>query len=157
MKVKIDHINFTVSHLEKSVTWYEKVFGFQLAQDGIYGRDKKIRWAIVAYKDSMICMHEVKGRKNSGESTQELFHKIYHFGIRISNLKVWKKRVKTFQLKPVIVDYPYSRSYYIDDPDGHEIEVSWSKKSTLYFPPLKDSILKDKRDIKIEDKAWNYK
>ena len=147
MKVKLDHVNLTVGHLEKSVNWYEKVFGFQLVQEGVYGKEQKTRWAIVAYKDSMICMHEVKGRKNFGESKQEVFHKIYHFGIRVSNLKAWKKKIKLFKLKPVVVDYPYSRSYYIEDPDGHEIEVSWTKGSTLYFPPFKEKLLKDRKSF----------
>lgn len=147
MKVKLDHINLTVSQLERSVNWYEEVFGFQLVQEGIYGKEQQTRWAIVSYKDFMICMHELKGRKNSGENKQETFHKIYHFGIRVSNLKIWKKKIKLFDLKPVVVDYPYSQSYYIDDPDGHEIEVSWTKASSLYFPPFKEKLLKKRKNF----------
>ena len=148
MDLKIDHINLTVSQLENSVNWYKKIFGLKLVQDGIYGQETKIRWAIVAHKDSMICMHEVKGRKSAGENKQKSFHHIEHFGIRVSNLKLWKKKIKFFKLKPVVVKYPYSISYYVDDPDGHGIEVSWTKSSTLYFPHLKNSVLKDKKPRK---------
>ena len=141
-------MNLTVSQLENSVNWYEKVFGFKLVQDGIYGTETKTRWAIVAHKDFMICMHEVKGRKSAGENKQKIFHQIEHFGIRVSDLKFWKKKIKFFKLKPVVVKYPYSISYYVDDPDGHGIEVSWTKSSTLYFPYLKNSVLKDKKPHK---------
>ena len=147
MNVKIDHINLTVSHLESSVNWYEKVFGFELVQDGVYG-EIKIRWAIVAHKDSMICMHELKERRKAAENKKENFHQIQHFRIRVFNLKIWKKKIKNSKLKPVIVKYPYSISYYVDDPDGHEIEVSWTKNSTLHFPPIKNSILKDRKFYK---------
>lgn len=142
MNIKFDHINITVSHLENSVNWYKKVFGFKLVQNGIYGTKVKVRWAIVAHKDTMMCIHELKGRRNAGENNQKSFYQINHFGIRISDLKVWEKKIKIFKLKPVIEKYPYSTSYYITDPDGHMIEVSWTKSSTLNFSPFKSSCLK---------------
>lgn len=146
MNVKIDHINMTVSHLENSVSWYEKVFGFQLMQDGAYNIGaEKVRWAIAAHRDFMICMYERKGRRNAGENSQKNFYEIDHFGIRVSNLKIWKEKIKALKLKPFVQEYPHSISYYISDPDGHYIEVSWTRNSSLYFPPVKNSILKDRK------------
>lgn len=90
----------------------------------------------------MICMHEAKKRNRADINDQEDSHKINHFGIRISNLQKWQEKIKRYNLNPIYVKYRYSSSWYITDPNGHGIEVSWTEKPTLYFPPLKNSILK---------------
>ena len=142
MKLKIDHVQISVTNLEKSLDWYEKVFGFRHVEDGVLA--KKIRWAISANSDFMICMHEIK-RKNAKEGPDfygQEFHAIKHFGIRITDLPAWERKIKQNNLETYFIEYPNSKSWYISDPDGNEIEVNYTESPTLKFPTLKNSILK---------------
>lgn len=140
MNIKLDHINLTVSNLDESIAWYEKIFGFRLVEQGISIRN--IPWGIVALNDSMICMSEHGSRKSAASSDEEKFHQIYHFGIRVSDQEEWKERVKAFNLKLYyggVVEYPHSKSWYVHDPNGHEIEVSWAERGRMEFEEHKEN------------------
>lgn len=135
MEIKLDHVNLTVGNLNESVDWYGKVFGFELVEHGI-GRVGQ-RWAIVAKNDSMICMSEYVERKSAAQDYDEDHHKFYHFGIRVSDVEAWEEKVKSLKLRLYyggVNDYPGSKSWYIHDPSGHEIEVSYANGQPLKFP-----------------------
>ncbi|MEZ4744011.1 MAG: VOC family protein [Bdellovibrionota bacterium] len=142
MEIKFDHINLTVSNLEESIVWYKKIFGFTLVERGL--KLDESRWAIVARNDFMVCMTEMSSRKLAvqwGEDADELanYHKVYHFGIRIFDEEKWMQKVNEFNLRLYyggVVEYPHSKSWYIRDPSGHSIEVSYAGFSPLQFPPL---------------------
>jgi len=136
MKIKLDHINLTVSSLEESITWYKNVFGFQLVEQGTSPYNR--RWAIVSFDDSMICMTEFKDRKNADIDDNNQLHKLYHFGIRVSDEETWRNKIKAQNLKFSYGEfkYPSSTSWYVLDPNGHEIEVSYTKDEYLKFPDL---------------------
>jgi catechol 2,3-dioxygenase-like lactoylglutathione lyase family enzyme len=135
MKIKLDHINLTVRDLAESIEWYSKIFGFKLVEQGIGSRGQS--WAIVACNDSMIVMSEYKNKQSAEEAPETAFHKIYHFGIRVSDLMSWENVVKEFRLKLFyggVIEYPFSKSWYIHDPSGHEIEISHTNEAELRFP-----------------------
>ncbi len=135
MKIKLDHINLTVQDIKESITWYQKVFGFNLVESGIGSRGQP--WAIVAADDSMIVMSQDKDRGKASKHQEANFHKIYHFGIRVSDANTWETKVKENGLRlnyGGVINYPFSRSWYIYDPSGHEIEVSHSEQEHLQFP-----------------------
>lgn len=135
MKIKLDHINLTVQDIKESIDWYKKIFGFKLAETGIGTRGQP--WAIVASNDSMIVMSEYKDKYKADQESEVGFHKIYHFGIRVSDSATWEKIVKENDLRLYyggVVNYPFSRSWYVHDPSGHEIEVSFTAHEHLQFP-----------------------
>jgi catechol 2,3-dioxygenase-like lactoylglutathione lyase family enzyme len=135
MKIKLDHVNLTVQNIQESVDWYAKIFGFKLAESGIGTRGQP--WAIVASDDSMIVMNEYKNKAKADQESEVDFHKIYHFGIRVSDLATWENIVKENNLDLYyggVVNYPFSRSWYVHDPSGHEIEVSHTDGPELRFP-----------------------
>lgn len=137
MKIKLDHINLTVHDINQSINWYEKVFGFKLVEKGIGSKGQP--WAIVAENDSMIVMNEFKDRSLEDETRPATYHKIYHFGIRVSDVKTWERTVKENNMAlnyGDVVQYPHSRSWYVRDPSGHEIEVSYTEGETLRFPGM---------------------
>ena len=140
MNLKLDHINLTVSDLDASIDWYSKIFGFKLVEYGGRGTPESKRWAIVACNDSMICMGEWPKRKNADEKiSQDTFHKIYHFGIRIFDIKLWEKKIQQHNIKIFyggVSDYTHSKSWYVRDPNGHEIEVSYTDAPELKFPNI---------------------
>lgn len=135
MNIKIDHINLTTRDLQQSIEWYSKIFGFKKVEQGIGIRNQT--WAILAFEDSMIVLNEYKDLKPANTDNLGDKHRINHFGIRVSDQKAWEDKIKTYQLKLSyggVIDYPFSKSYYIDDPSGHEIEVSYSGNQALSFP-----------------------
>src|SRR5262249_32392119 len=95
------------------------------------------KWAIVAMNDSMICMTEYAGRVLADHHDDESFHQIDHFGIRVSDVDQWLQIVNEHKLRVYyggVVEYPYSRSWYVQDPSGHAIEVSYTDQERLQFP-----------------------
>lgn len=135
MKIKLDHINLTVGNLKESTEWYSKVFGFAQVEQGIGSRGQP--WAILASDDSMIVISEYSEKQNADAAPENSFHRIYHFGIRVTDRKTWENKVRDFKLTLYyggVIDYPFSSSWYVHDPSGHEIEVSHTKDGQLKFP-----------------------
>lgn len=135
MTIKLDHINLTVANLTDSIEWYQKVFEFELVESGT--TQQGIRWGIVASNDSMICMTEYVGRAFADQVDDRSFHQIYHFGLRVTNVDKWHEKIRDYKLKLYYggqVEYPNSKSWYVHDPSGHEIEVSHSMHGRMRFP-----------------------
>ena len=134
MKIKIDHVNLSVVDLNQSIEWYDKIFGFKVVEQGISPMNRK--WAIIANNDSMICMTEFKNKILADKNDNEDFCQIYHFGLRIADIELWKSTFKKYSLKldyGGAVEYPHSTSWYIRDPSGHKIEVSYTSSEQLQF------------------------
>jgi len=134
MTIKLDHINLTTSNLTDSIEWYGKVFGFELVESGT--TPEGIRWGIVAFSDSMICMTEYGGRVPADRAEDKSVHQIYHFGIRVSDIEKWQQTIRDQKLKLYYggqIEYSSSKSWYVHDPSGHEIEVSFAAQGRLHF------------------------
>ncbi len=135
MTIKIDHINLTAENLKNSIEWYKQIFGFALVESGT--TPQGIKWGIVAFNDFMICITEYSGRVAADKLEDKSAHQIYHFGIRVSDIEHWQKTVKDNKLKLYYggqIEYPSSKSWYVHDPSGHEIEVSYTAQERLHFP-----------------------
>lgn len=135
MTIKLDHINLTVANLTASIEWYGKVFGFELVESGT--TPQGIKWGIIAFNDSMICMTEYGERVAADKVENKSVHQIYHFGIRVSDMELWQQIIQDYKLKLYYggqIEYPSSKSWYVHDPSGHEIEVSYTAQERLQFP-----------------------
>jgi catechol 2,3-dioxygenase-like lactoylglutathione lyase family enzyme len=135
MTIKLDHINLTVANLTASIEWYGKVFGFELVESGT--TEIGTKWGIVASNDSMICMAEYSARVPADKVDDKSVHRICHFGIRVSDSEKWQQTVRDHRLELYYGgenEYPNSRSWYVHDPSGHEIEVSYAAGGRLQFP-----------------------
>jgi catechol-2,3-dioxygenase len=92
---------------------------------------------IVAFNDSMICMTEYGDRVAADKVEDRSVHQIYHFGIRVSDMAAWQQTIQDNELKLYYggqIEYPSSKSWYVHDPSGHEIEVSYTAQERLQFP-----------------------
>ena len=142
MKLKFDHINLSVINLEKSINFYSEIFGFKKVEEGMSPWRKK--WAILANNDFMLCLTEYADNKSAdSDESKSIEHicQIYHFGIRVADRNEWLTKIKAHALRINYggeITYPFSSSWYISDPSGHEIEVSYTDKEKLQFPPMKE-------------------
>jgi len=124
--LSVDHLNMTVNNLNDSTSWYKKYFGFKIVEEGK-------GWNIIKSSSLMICQYETN-YKIPQESKD--IHKIFHFGLRISDKTSWEKvldieKFELFYNSPIT--YPNSTSWYIKDPSGHEIEVVYWNNDSIKF------------------------
>lgn len=121
----IDHINITVRSVEKAKTFYTKFFGFKVFEDYKYINDEgeKIRFTLIGEPQKlMLCLYESLTNKSSPALTM-----LSHLGINVENFEESLKIAeKNNLLNPVtdIKEYLNSRSFYITDPNGLELEIS---------------------------------
>jgi len=127
MNVKhLDHLNLTVSNLDRTISWYQNLFGFEVKESGVYDG---IPWAIIQSGDALLCLYErptFELKSNDQRRKNEQLG-INHFSFRITNEKNWLDKVDKHKPKMYYggsaVEYPHSRSWYVKDPDSYEIEV----------------------------------
>lgn len=135
MQIKqLDHLNLDVKNLAESEAWYQRVFGFEAVERGVYQGHP---WTIIRAGDAMLAMYE---RPDAGapprdwESRKELG--INHFALRITDAYTWRQIIQKEGIELVHgeeIRWPHSTSWYIVDPNGYDIEVVSWKHDTVRF------------------------
>lgn len=127
MRIKsIDHLNLTVADFDATVSWYHRVFGFELVEEGI---QDGTRWGVIRQGDSMLCVYQFTDCRYEDRFAMRRMglHGINHFGLRISDRAAWEEAVEREKIE-VLYDGPirwaHSTSWYVCDPTGYEIEVA---------------------------------
>ena len=124
----------TVHSLADSMEWYKMTFHFEFLEGDL--ADPEVPWAIVGRNDTMLCLYEYPALKRIEMGTGAGSHRIFHFGLRISERKEWEDKVQELNL-PLLYgglrEYPHSVSWYVQDPSGHIIEVSYAGDKPLKF------------------------
>lgn len=110
----IDHINIDVKNFEESQLFYKTMFGFELFAD-----QPNRGCRIIGNRNIKICMYEVP--------TMEIGPGVNHIGFHIGNFNDIEIKCKEYNI-PFLYDgikvWEKSRSFYVEDPNGYEIELS---------------------------------
>ena len=116
----IDHINLTVKDLEESVAFFRDLFGFEVKEDQP-GYNSKI----IGNSAIKLCLYE--------DRALEIGAGINHYGFCIENFDeiVAQCEALGVSMPYGVVDWGQSRSVYIIDPSGYEIELSEVKGAGL--------------------------
>jgi len=136
MSVKhLDHVNMTVKDFDETVAWYGRVFDFKLVEAGVMDGH---RWGVIRSGDAMLCIYERPGYtyKDRFEFEGEKIHVMRHVGLRYSNRSEWEERMarEGIEVDPgCVAENPHSKSWYIRDPTGHEIEVACWEDDVISF------------------------
>jgi len=113
----IDHVNMKVKDLEQSVKFYKNLFGFEIKQEENANKlDAPSK--IIGNDTIKLCMYEVPDMSPEGG--------IAHFGFNIDNFNDTIEKCKELGVQILyggIVDWEKSKSVYIVDPSGYEIEL----------------------------------
>ncbi len=119
----IDHINLEVPNLEETKKFYESIFGLEVKEDyEISTKDGVLkRFILIGISDKiMLCLYE-----NKAVDLKTI--PLNHIGVNVSNFdeafEIAKKK-GILDEKWGMIEYKYSRSFYILDPNGLGIEVS---------------------------------
>lgn len=109
----IDHVNMNVNDLEESVAFYRDLFGFELKKD-----QPEQQSQIIGNDAIKLCLYEnPEGVSQSG---------INHFGFHVENFEEIEARCEAMGVRLLYggVQWEHSKSFYIRDPNGYEIELS---------------------------------
>lgn len=136
MHVKhLDHLNLTVSDLEASAAWYARALGFSLVESGVYGGEP---WRILRSGDAMLALYQRPGRHHPDDDERGRHRQlgVNHFGLRITDRAAWEQTLEREAIEVAYggaVRWPHSTSWYIEDPDGYEIEVALWDEDRVAF------------------------
>ncbi len=113
----IDHVNMKVKNLIQSVEFYKNLFGFEIKQEENPNKlDAPSK--IIGNNTIKLCMYEVPTMSPEGG--------IAHFGFNIENFDQVIEKCKELNVEILydgIIDWEKSKSIYIVDPNGYEIEL----------------------------------
>lgn len=112
----IDHLNIDVKDFNETIEFYKNIFGFVLLIDQSIDRN----CMIIGNEHIKICLYQVH--------TLELGQGLNHFGLHISNYNEIREICRNYNI-PILFDgtekiWEKSKSLYIEDPNGYEIELS---------------------------------
>ena len=111
--LSIDHVNMTVRSLAKSVEFYAKLFGFVEKKDQSEEASK-----IIGNETIKLCLYE--------DPDLVIGDGLNHFGFHVENFEdiVEKCEAMGISMPYGVVQWEKSRSVYIVDPNGYEVELS---------------------------------
>lgn len=137
MNVKqLDHLNLSVRDFDETAGWYARVFGFEVVERGTYNGQP---WGVLKAGDAMLCAYqhpELDKEANADALEAAGFHRIAHFGLRITDRAQWEQTLRREKLHVHYggaYDWPHSTSWYINDPTGYSIEVALWNDDTPRF------------------------
>lgn len=120
----IDHLNLNVTNLEESINFYQKIFGFEVKELGLSAMSGK-EYAIIGLTNKvMLAIYQT--------NTPIKHSNFNHFGVNIENFDEAVEsirqdgsiKINAYGNEDGVVRYPNSKSMYIEDPNGYEIELS---------------------------------
>lgn len=117
----MDHVNMTVKNLKESVKFYKDLFGFEVKKEQPEDKSK-----IIGNDSIKLCLYEEPDMKPEGG--------IAHFGFHIQNFDDIIQKCKELGVTIYYdgpVQFEKSRSIYISDPSGYDIELSEVKGGGL--------------------------
>ena len=115
----MDHVNLSVKNLEKSISFYKNLFGFEIRKEDNSPNKFHVPSKIIGNDSIKLCMYEDPDMSPEGG--------IAHFGFHISNFDQIINKCKELNVEVLYggpVEFEKSRSVYIKDPNGYDIELS---------------------------------
>jgi catechol-2,3-dioxygenase len=124
MKLELGHLVLNVNDLSVSVPFYCKVLGMRLRRRGkVNGRP--MAFLSFGSKDHDIALLELGASAHPrDEARAGLRHVAFRVGDQIEQLHAFKKHLDVLAITPRrMSEHRTSRSIYLQDPDGIELEV----------------------------------
>jgi catechol 2,3-dioxygenase-like lactoylglutathione lyase family enzyme len=126
----IDHINILVNDLDESNNFYKKIFGFEIVEDSrkedLLPNKLGTSYTVIGIKgNAYLVLHQSLQKGNGQENNAPI--RIAHVGFHVDDFEAVLPKLKaaavTFLYGEKFSEWPHSRSVYILDPNGHEIEL----------------------------------
>lgn len=116
----LEHVNLSVTDLQRSIAFYRELFGFGIRWQGTSSDGKPV--AHVGDDRTYVALFEVSDMRRPDPDYDGA--QINHFGFVIDNLDTYRARLAELGVTPHHeADYEPGRRLYFLDPDGIEIEL----------------------------------
>lgn len=115
----MDHVNMNVKNLTQSVEFYRNLFGFEIRKADNSPNKLDAPSQIIGNDSIKLCLYEDPQMSTSGG--------IAHFGFHVANFDQIMGKCKELNVEVLYggpVEFEKSRSVYIKDPSGYDIELS---------------------------------
>ncbi len=112
----IDHINLMVIDLEKTTMFWKDLLGFKILEELPEENGR-----IIGNDNALIAIYEIPKMKNYEKNG------FSHVCFQIENFEAIETKLRTMDVNikyNKIFQWKNSRSIYIEDPNGYEIELS---------------------------------
>lgn len=122
MAARLEHVNVTVSDLDRSVAMVEALFGWGLRWRGgsIHGGES----AHVGDAATYVALYRHPGPAGQAGDSYRLTGGLNHIGVVVEDLDAVEAKVKAAGFEPHShADYEPGRRFYFNDHDGTEWEV----------------------------------
>ncbi len=128
MEPVVDHINRYVSNIEKFIVFYQEALGYKLIDRGLKTNGQ--HYAILKGVNHELFLSEKD--KFMAEKEKNFRHIGYYVNNVDQVLEKMKKKGYIKQGKKIIIK-EFSRQFYVNDPDGFEIDIiQWTNKEGFY-------------------------
>ena len=116
----LEHVNLTVSNLERSVDFYRQLLDFQVRWEGTIDSGQPA--AHVGDDRCYLALFEATKPGHVGQDYGAVG--LNHFGVVVDNLDECRQRLAELGVTPTAeADYEPGRRLYFLDPDGIEVEL----------------------------------
>ena len=117
-ETRLGAVHLQVANAERSVRYYQQVLGLE-----VHKRDDERIWLSAADNEVLVVLHEQTG---AAPALQRGRLGLYHFAILLptrADLGRFVKHLAALNLQAGAGDHIVSEAFYLNDPDGHGIEV----------------------------------
>lgn len=116
----LEHVNLTVSQLDRSIEFYSKLFGFEVRWRG--RTTTGVEAAHIGDERCYVALFQAERPNRAERDYAEVG--LNHFGFVVEDLDAFKNRLQALGAAPHSEqDYEPGRRLYFLDPDGIEIEL----------------------------------
>lgn len=115
----MDHVNMNVKDLAESIEFYKNLFGFEIRKEDNSPNKLDAPSKIIGNDSIKLCLYENDSMSTGGG--------ISHFGFHIANFDLIIDKCKELNVEVLYggpVEFEKSRSIYIKDPSGYDVELS---------------------------------
>ena len=115
----MDHVNMNVKNLDESITFYKNLFGFEIRKEDNSPNKLDVPSKIIGNDSIKLCLYENPQMSPEGG--------IAHFGFHVENFGQIMQKCRELNVEVLYggpVEFEKSRSVYIKDPSGYDIELS---------------------------------
>jgi hypothetical protein len=101
--------------------------------------------AVICGGEAMLCIYERKDLQfldRFGVQDKGL-HAVSHFALRIDDVEAWEATIEREKVDVIYdgeVEWPRSRSWYVTDPTGYEVEVVAWNNDSISFAPMTQAV-----------------
>jgi len=130
IQTRIGHIHLKVSDLEKALSFYRDILGFEVMQR--YGSQAVFISAGGYHHHIGLNTWQSKNSPPAPRNTCGLFHTAILYPTRKDLAVIYQRLLDTHYPLTGSADHGVSETLYLDDPDRNGVELYWDKPKDLW-------------------------